>query len=769
MLDERIAQELRDLHERWVSDGRVPSAERLAGWHGAFRERFGPERLARLDGEALLSTMHEHGNHDSLVYWLEFKDDEEFPDTFGSIAGGSALKFGIYRRKETGQWMTGSPQKQIVLTTEQAVEVARRNRDQLIRAAALLEKLPGQADDLAYQMLQADLEREAPDIQNTAWGHKYLVLLFPDKLDDYHVASFQRYHLIRLLQLPPAGDGRYICAGRFLAIAREVGITVWQLTNLLNERNGRPRQYWRIGTSDGSEPMNRWPPMLNGNYVAIGWSELGDLSELTYDQASKDRLRELASRRYNMAPQGIGNLVPQVLNFAAGIRTGDLVIAASGAKMLAIGRVKGGYIHDESAPADFPHRRPVEWLHVGEFRLPVDEGLQSTVRVLGRHQENLVAIEKQLFNAVVPLPPSPPLPPPGKVEQKHTIPLLSGTPGSVQSVLERKGQVILYGPPGTGKTHWAELTARDLAAYATYGVPFANLQPEQHGVIIGETGKPGLVRMCTFHPAYGYEDFLEGYRPAGSAGGFELRSGIFKRLCADAAAQPDQRFYLIIDEINRGDIPRIFGELLTVLEKSKRGRPVILPLSGEAFAIPPNIYVMGTMNTADRSIALLDTALRRRFGFVELMPDSTVLGDATVDGVPLGPWLEALNGFILEHVGRDARNLQIGHSYLLEGVRPISDQERFARVLREDIVPLLEEYCYEDYELLEKILGKSLVDLKLRRIKHELFAPASWPALRAALLKMAPELATAPEVVATETPEPDGPKPADEDGVSGDN
>jgi 5-methylcytosine-specific restriction protein B len=104
--------------------------------------------------------------------------------------------------------------------------------------------------------------------------------------------------------------------------------------------------------------------------------------------------------------------------------------------------------------------------------------------------------------------------------------------------------------------------------------------------------------------------------------------------------------------------------------------------------------MLGTMNTADRSIALLDTALRRRFGFVELMPDVSVLGAASAGGsIPLGPWLAALNDRLRAHLGRDARNLQVGHAYLLERGRPVTDFTRFVRVLAEDLVPLLEEYC----------------------------------------------------------------------------
>ena len=205
---------------------------------------------------------------------------------------------------------------------------------------------------------------------------------------------------------------------------------------------------------------------------------------------------------------------------------------------------------------------------------------------------------------------------------------------------------------------------------------------------------------------------------------FRLADGIFKQICSDAAREPGRRFYLLVDEINRGDIPRIFGELLTLLERDKRGQIAHLPVSGEKFSVPKNVYMIGTMNTADRSIALLDTALRRRFGFVELMPEPELLGDAVVaESIPLGAWLAALNGRIREHIGRDARNLQVGHSYLMSGGQPVTDFRAFVQVFGEDILPLLEEYCYEDYAALARILGRGLVDEARQRIRLELLEP----------------------------------------------
>jgi hypothetical protein len=306
----------------------------------------------------------------------------------------------------------------------------------------------------------------------------------------------------------------------------------------------------------------------------------------------------------------------------------------------------------------------------------------------------------------------------------------------IQSILERKGQVILYGPPGTGKTYWAEKASCAIAARTNFYKDYDGLSEEKKTQIQNYDGNSGLVRICCFHPAYGYEDFIEGYRPEQNNGklNYLLKDGIFKKLCIDAHRSPQNKFYLIIDEINRGDIPRIFGELMTILEKDKRGKAIVLPLSEEHFSVPENVYLIGTMNTADRSIALLDTALRRRFGFIELMPDGSVFSDATVKGLYIGQWLDALNQRICRYVGKDARNLQIGHSYFLdENGSAIKDFSKFASVLRQDIVPLLEEYCYEDYQTLEKILGTGLFDAESHEINKELFRDSNHIALFAAL------------------------------------
>jgi 5-methylcytosine-specific restriction protein B len=503
---------------------------------------------------------------------------------------------------------------------------------------------------------------------------------------------------------------------------------------VLNERNGSPHRYWRISVG-ADEGHSNWPMMREESEVAIGWPALGDLSDLTHDRESKQTLKELLADHY---PSAAGK-TQEIFDFVARLGDRDIVLAADGNRILGIGRVDGPYRYDRNDEQS-PHRRPVEWLNLDEWTLPRQTGSQAGVLNLWKNTADHIAVERRLLEG-------------NEAPTSPTKPLtrLTGELERIQTVLDRKKQVILYGPPGTGKTYWARLAAQELAARSRYRRPFSALSPdEQESLTLLGEGGDRAIWLCTFHPGYGYEDFLEGYRPhaQGDQLVFELRDGIFKRVCRAAESDPNHAYYLIIDEINRGDIPRIFGELLTLLEKDKRTLAVSLPLSGDQFAVPPNVYIIATMNTADRSIALLDTALRRRFGFVELMPDKALLKDTVIaNSIPLGEWLAGLNRRVLQHIGRDARKLQVGHAYFLEDGQPVSRLDAFARIVRDDIIPLLQEYCYEDYKTLAQLLGESLVDVQGQRIRFELFASNREDELIQALLEPEPDLAASKVVV----------------------
>ncbi len=222
--------------------------------------------------------------------------------------------------------------------------------------------------------------------------------------------------------------------------------------------------------------------------------------------------------------------------------------------------------------------------------------------------------------------------------------------------------------------------------------------------------------FVTFHQSYGYEEFVEGLRPVldeegeGGQVRYEIRPGAFKRLCERARREPRHRFAMVIDEINRGNISRIFGELITLIEADKReggenALSVLLPYSGETFSVPGNVDIIGSMNTADRSLALLDTALRRRFEFIPMLPDPSLLEGVRVGDIDLARMLQAINRRIASLYDRDHA---IGHAFFMELSQVPEGPDRFAAlkaVFRTRILPLLEEYFFEDWSRIRLVLA----------------------------------------------------------------
>jgi hypothetical protein len=223
-----------------------------------------------------------------------------------------------------------------------------------------------------------------------------------------------------------------------------------------------------------------------------------------------------------------------------------------------------------------------------------------------------------------------------------------------------------------------------------------------------------FIRNITFHPSYSYEEFVEGIRPKLNTGdiSYEMQDGIFKSISNDAKnGDPNNKYILFIDEINRGNISKIFGELITLIENDKRDtHHSTLTYTKESFTVPKNLYIIGTMNTADKSLSLLDVALRRRFGFIELMPDYDVIDEEVdVEGskFQLSDVLEQLNKKIKRRIGRER---QIGHSYFMKYGQAIKTGKQLQSAFVNEIVPLLQEYLYEDNESLLEILGEGFVD-----------------------------------------------------------
>lgn len=429
MLDQRLKEALKETRESLLQSGQLPSLEQLEKCYSLFQTRFGPDVLRKLEGEELLNLLHARPNKESLVYWLEFKKDDEFPVKFGSIAGGSALKFGLYWSQDTGAWITGSSKNQKQISIPEAIAIATKQRDQLLDAVDLLAKLPEKASDEEYALLQEQLDKLAPETSAYAWGHKYLSLLFPTKLDDYHNDEFQRFYLLTMLQLPPAEDGLYVAAGRYVQIASELGMPINHLTTLLNQRNSKPHSYWRVGTSLGGQE-SIWDLMKNENVVAIGWAKLGNLAEISSDKNIRDTVRQSLEKIYDTQPNVASRKAGEIQNFFKGISEDDFILAADGKKILGIGRVTGPYRFDPASQLEAPHRRSVQWLSFDSWEFPETEGLQTTVVEI-KDAENLIETERRVAFS------TPSTDPPSKPFMPKSLPL----------------NIILYGPPGTGKTY----------------------------------------------------------------------------------------------------------------------------------------------------------------------------------------------------------------------------------------------------------------------------------------------------------------------------
>ena len=289
-----------------------------------------------------------------------------------------------------------------------------------------------------------------------------------------------------------------------------------------------------------------------------------------------------------------------------------------------------------------------------------------------RHRLDAQSIVWKFVNELPPLPPvnGPPPSSNGLQSLAQELTLPAKFLEEINTLLEDKLQVIFQGPPGTGKTYVAQKLAKHL------------------------TGSEDRVTLVQFHPSYAYEDFVQGFRPTLESGqpGFELREGPLLRAAEQARNDQNSKHFLVIDEINRGNLARVFGELYFLLEY--RDSEMDLQYSEEPFSLPPNLYIIGTMNTADRSIALVDLALRRRFYFVEFHPDDDPVKDV------LRNWLNA-NADNMEWVAdlvdrtneklRDDRHAAIGPSYFMKSGL---DETAVKRIWKHSVLPYIEERLF---------------------------------------------------------------------------
>ena len=397
---------------------------------------------------------------------------------------------------------------------------------------------------------------------------------------------------------------------------------------------------------------------LETNRIVIGWARVPGLIDIPDDQMAFRR----AIRKVEIQdPRQEGKDAAALRRFLKHMQPGDLVLVPSDNEgSVNVARVAGPPDFDqERVDDDIAYYRPVKWLSIGD--LPFDW--------------------KKPGRGVVCKP------------IKITIPSAAPQPSSCPL------NTIFYGPPGTGKTYATFQRCVDICDGENDALLDVEVQSRYEELMREEQ----RVEFVTFHQSYGYEEFVEGLRPAKDSQHLKLEptDGVLKRIAEHAEAHPNLPHVLVIDEINRANVSKVLGELITLLEEDKRKGEdnevaVTLPYSGKQFTLPRNLHVLGTMNTADRSIALIDTALRRRFRFEELAPKPELLG--SVDGIDLANVLTAINERLEYLIDRDHL---IGHAWLM-GVKSKAELDD---VMRHKIIPLIAEYFYDDWQKVRAVLG----------------------------------------------------------------
>ncbi len=618
------------------------------------------------------------GVEDTYCYWLEYKSQ-----WVGSIRGGSARKLIIYKRKDREGWYFPS-----LFSDEH--EAWAGLRSEFVDAFGLAARGEWERID------ELEILGLGP-----AMKLKSLHVYFPEEVLPVYSTAHLR-HFLRALDRPSdeVEASSVVALNRFLlaALRGNPALEGWnteELQRLLyNWRD--PRGTKRVLKIAPGEKARFWDDCLREGYICVGWDEVGDLSQFESKEAFRARFEEAYPYNGLLAQaRRKGNELWALTE----LEPGDLVVANRGiSRVLAIGEVvEPGYRWVDER-SEYRHTVAVKW----------DTSHEQSVAPQKRWATVTVAkVPDTLLKTML-----------GRIGPEPSV--VDPVYGRIAAALERKGQLILYGPPGTGKTYqarrfavwWLLKQVGRKGADAVLGDSdrLRAAERELSHADSGTTASVGALTRVTFHPSYTYEDFIEGFRPqAGGAGGLSLalEDGLFKRVCRAAQANPGRAYLLLIDEINRGNVAKIMGELLTLIERDKRGLTLTLPQSKETFSVPPNVFLLGTMNTADRSIKLLDAALRRRFAFIECMPDTELLHGAAVGELALDDFLEGLNQRIARFEGREK---QVGHSYLLVDGQPVDEVEEFAARFREEILPLLQEYCYDDYAMLAKFIGTELVD-----------------------------------------------------------
>ena len=429
------------------------------------------------------------------------------------------------------------------------------------------------------------------------------------------------------------------------------------------------KRYWLYSPGNGA---SIWDECYQKGIMAIGWDYIGDLAAYNSKDEMKQAMKEESdpSLSYTMAAHA-------TWQFVHDMKPGDVVFAKKGMyHIIGRGVVESGYEYDPSRK-EYKNIRKVKWTHKGEWSHPGQAAMKTLTDITP--YTDYVAQLSALFESdtiddveerVIEYPAY------DAEDFLEEVFMDEESYETLVALVRNKKNVILQGAPGVGKTFAAKRLA-----YSMMGVK-----------------DPNRVMMVQFHQSYSYEDFIMGFRP--SETGFELKRGAFYNFCKNAEIDSENEYFFIIDEINRGNLSKIFGELFMLIESDKRGVELQLLYSDERFSVPGNVYIIGMMNTADRSLAMLDYALRRRFAFFEMKPGFDTEGFRGYRmGLASDKFDRLINcvGNLNAAIAADeslGEGFCIGHSYFCN-LKKATDQA-LSGIVEYELIPLLKEYWFDE-------------------------------------------------------------------------
>ena len=424
-----------------------------------------------------------------------------------------------------------------------------------------------------------------------------------------------------------------------------------------------------------------WEEFYKLGIIGIGWDAMGDLRLYQSRNEMIDKMRSINNNNNAYTNDSLATW-----QFVHDVKIGDVILVKKGlTKLVGRGVVTSEYIYNMEAN-NFRHQYHVKWTHKGEWPYPGKAPMKTLTNITNKSDlieklnnifsnqqtEELGQTEERISSSYT------------KEDFLQDVYMSKEDYEKLKAILYYKKNIILQGAPGVGKTYTAERLAYSL------------------------TGEKNVERvmMVQFHQSYSYEDFIMGFRP--SDNGFELRKGAFYNFCKKAELDACNDYFFIIDEINRGNLSKIFGELFMLIENDKRGASLQLVYTDEKFSIPENLYIIGMMNTADRSLAMLDYALRRRFAFFELQPGFDTDGFKTYQSI--------INNGKLDNLIACVKNLNyaiatdeslgegfcIGHSYFCNLTPESVNDQVISNIVEYELIPLLKEYWFDEPTLVRE-------------------------------------------------------------------